>query len=244
MADPFTLADAQALLESNNAKLMANSIQVAERFGKPHRYVISDIEAIECSEEFYRLNFESIEYMDNRGRQQQMFRMTRDGFSLLVMGFSGTKAMLWKERYIQAFNMLEAAAMVESIERAETRGRSKTVRVVTTDSYKLHGATEWYHFVNNTDAIYEIMFGGSAGQLRKRWNLPPKANVRDHLSSTQLNIVIQIENAITLELDARKVFHPDDQLKIVEHVARSYRALMDTPIPGLASASFTAEKLA
>lgn len=67
-----------------------------------------DIEGIECSEEFYRLNFEPIEYEDSRGRLQPMFRMSRDGFSLLVMGFTGTKAMLWKERYIEAFNMMEA----------------------------------------------------------------------------------------------------------------------------------------
>lgn len=239
--DAFTLSDARALLESNDTMLMADSIRVSERFGKLHRQVVRDIEDIECSQEFYRANFKQLEFVDGRGRSQPMYRMTRDGFSLLVMGFSGPKAMLWKERYILAFNMLEAAELAESIERAETRGRSKTVRVAATDSYKLHGATEWFHYVNNTDAIYEIMFGGSAGQLRKRWNLPPKANVRDYLSSIQLNTVVQIENAITLQLDARKVFHPDDQLKIVEHVARSYKALQDTPIPGLMSASLTAK---
>lgn len=231
----LTLDDARQLLESGSAKVMASSLQVAERFGKLHKNVIRDIEGIECSEEFYRLNFEPIEYTDNRGRLQPMFRMTRDGFSLLVMGFSGTKAMHWKERYIEAFNLLEQAALVDAVERAETRGRSKTVRVAATDSYKQHGATEWFHYVNNTDAIYEIIFGGSAGQLRKLWNLHPKANIRDHLSTSQLNTVIQIENAITLQLDARKIFHPDDQLKIVQHVARAYKALLDAPIPGLAS---------
>lgn len=233
----FSLEEAQGLLISDNSRLLADSLQVAERFGKLHKNVLRDIEGIECSEEFYRLNFEPIEYTDSRGRPQRMFRMTRDGFSLLVMGFTGTKAMLWKERYIQAFNMLEAAALKQQIEYAETRGRSKTVRVAATDSYKEHGATEWYHYVNNTDAIYEVLFGGSAGQLRKRWNLHTKANVRDHLSTSQLNTVIQIENAITLQLEARKVFHPDDQLKIVWHVAKAYKALIEAPMPELAASS-------
>jgi Rha family phage regulatory protein len=229
----LSLVDAENLLHRTKERLLANSVEVAERFGKIHKNVLRSIEGIECSEEFYRLNFEPVNYVDRRGFDQPMFNMTRDGFSLLVMGFTGTKAMLWKERYIQAFNMLEAVAFKQSIELAETRGRSKTVRVAATDAYKEHGATEWFHYVNNTDAIYEIMFGGNAAQLRKRWNLPNAANVRDRLSASQLNAVIQIEGAVTLQLDERGVFHPDDQLTVIRHVARGYRALIEAPMPDL-----------
>lgn len=35
------------------------------------------------------------------------YLMTRDGFSLLVMGFTGQKALEWKLRYIEAFNEME-----------------------------------------------------------------------------------------------------------------------------------------
>lgn len=129
-------------------------MDVAERFRKQHKNVLRTIEGIECSQEFYRLNFEPLTYRDRRDLEQPMFRMTRDGFALLVMGFTGKQAMLWKERYIQAFNLMEAELTRLKIEHAETRGRSKTVRVAATDSYKLHGATEWFHYVNNTDAIY------------------------------------------------------------------------------------------
>lgn len=235
--DKFTLTEARALLEGDGTKLMANSLRVAEQFGKFHRDVIRDIDKLDCSVEFFRLNFVEKTYIDKRGLQEPMFNMTRDGFSLLVMGFTGGKAMLWKERYIQAFNMLEAAAHAASIKHAETRGRSKRVRVAATDSYKLHGATEWYHYVNNTDAIYEIVFGASAVQLRKRWGLAKKANIRDHLNPTQLDTIIQIENAVTLQLDARKIINPDDQLIVVEHVARAYKALMEDIIPGIQSAA-------
>ncbi|MER8380948.1 Rha family transcriptional regulator [Mesorhizobium sp. M1399] len=160
--------------------------------------------------------------------------MTRDGFSLLVMAFTGPKAMFWKERYIQAFNMMEAELLRRSIEHAETRGRNKTIRVTATDSYKEHGATEWFHYTNNTDMIYQVMFGGTAAQLRAKWNLPPKCNVRDHLSTEQLNMIIQIEGAITLQLESRKVANPDDQVVVVRHVASSYKTLIDAPIPALA----------
>src|SRR6476619_2637085 len=92
--------------------------------------------------------------------------LTRDGFTMLVMGFTGPKAAFWRERYIQAFNLMEAELRKKAIIHAEARGRSKTIRVAATDSYKDHGATEWFHYTNNTDAIYGIVYGGTAAQLR------------------------------------------------------------------------------
>ena len=44
------------------------------------------------------------EYADKYGRMQKEYLMTRDGFSLLVMGFTGSKALEWKLKYIEAFN--------------------------------------------------------------------------------------------------------------------------------------------
>lgn len=35
------------------------------------------------------------------------YSMTRDGFSLLVMGFTGKSALEWKLKYIDAFNKME-----------------------------------------------------------------------------------------------------------------------------------------
>jgi len=54
-----------------------------------------------------------------------MFDLTRDGFSMLVMGFTGAEAMQWKVRYIAAFNALEAAvkkSLVQRLEQAEALG--------------------------------------------------------------------------------------------------------------------------
>lgn len=48
------------------------------------------------------------EYADKYGRMQKEYLMTRDGFSLLVMGFTGNKALEWKLKYIEAFNHMEA----------------------------------------------------------------------------------------------------------------------------------------
>jgi Rha family phage regulatory protein len=208
-----------------------SSLDVAHHFEKLHHNVLRSIEAIECSKEFRALNFEASSYSSVQNKQIPIYRLTRDGFTMLVMGFTGSKAAYWRERYIQAFNMMEAELLKRHIIHAETRGRSKTIRVVTTDSYKEHGATEWFHYSNNTDAIYEIVHGGTAAQLRRKWGLPRKANVRDHLTTDQLNTIIQIEGAITLQLEARKITNPADQLRVVRHVALSYRNLIEATLP-------------
>jgi Rha family phage regulatory protein len=227
----LTMFDARSLLEFSEDKLYVSSLDVADHFEKLHHNVLRAIEALECSAEFRAINFEGSSYKTVQNRQIPMYRMTRDGFAMLVMGFTGPKAAFWRERYIQAFNLMEAELRKQAILKAETRGRSKTIRVAATDSYKEHGATEWFHYTNNTDAIYEIVFGGTAAQLRKKWAMPVKANVRDHLTVEQLNTVIQIESAITLQLEARRITNPADQLRVVRHVALSYRNLIEASLP-------------
>jgi hypothetical protein len=74
------------------------------------------------------------------------------------------------------------------------------------------------------------MFGGTAAQLRRTWGLPPKANIRDHLTTDRLDTIIQIESAITIQLEARRITTPADQLRVVRHVALGYRAMIDAPL--------------
>lgn len=89
-----------------------NSLFVAKFFEKEHKNVLRDISQITdpksgLSEEFSRLNFEPSKYTDERGKKQPCFEMTRDGFTLLAMGYTGAKAMKFKELYIRRFNEME-----------------------------------------------------------------------------------------------------------------------------------------
>jgi Rha family phage regulatory protein len=229
----LTLGEAKELVSGSDGRLTVSSLEVASRFNQTHEQVLLSIERLDCSPDFYRRNFELDTYYDKRFLEQPLYRISKDGFFMLVLGFTSRQAVLLKERYIQAFNLLEADLVRARIELAEVRGRSKVVRVSATDSYKQHGATAWFHYVNNTDAIYEIMFGGNAQQLRRRWGLHPSANLRDHLPVEQLNHVIQIENMISLQLESRKVFNADQQLAVVRHVTTSYKQSLDAPIVGV-----------
>lgn len=84
------------------------SLVVAEVFGKEHKLVLRAIRQLDCSPEFNGCNFAPVEYMDEKGEMRPMYRMTRDGFTFLCMGFTGKEAARWKEAYIAAFNRMEA----------------------------------------------------------------------------------------------------------------------------------------
>lgn len=75
---------------------VVTSLDVAETFGKEHKRVLQDIRELDCSEEFNGHNFVPIFYKDSMNRDKPMYYMTRDGFTLLVMGYTGEKAMRFK----------------------------------------------------------------------------------------------------------------------------------------------------
>jgi phage antirepressor YoqD-like protein len=55
------------------------------------------------------LNFKQTPYVDpSTGQTYRAFDMSRDGFALLAMGFTGAKALKFKIAYIEAFNTMEA----------------------------------------------------------------------------------------------------------------------------------------
>jgi Rha family phage regulatory protein len=93
-----------------SANLRTTSRLVADKFGKRHDNVLRDIEKLtdEVPDGFAALNFEASTYLDSTGRTLPMVELTRDGFTLLAMGFTGKPAMEWKVRFIEAFNLMEA----------------------------------------------------------------------------------------------------------------------------------------
>ena len=91
-----------------NDQAMTSSLLVAKEFGKAHAKVMRDIENLNCSDEFRLANFGDSSFKNEQGREFPMVTMTKDGFSFLVMGYTGKKAARFKEAYINAFNKMES----------------------------------------------------------------------------------------------------------------------------------------
>lgn len=100
------------LVVINEGKPTTTSLKVASYFEKRHDNVIRDIrEKIlpYVSEQFGLLNFELSSYTNEQNKEQPMYILTRDGFTMVAMGYTGVKAMKFKEDYITAFNRMEEA---------------------------------------------------------------------------------------------------------------------------------------
>lgn len=100
--DPTTL-----LVLLDCGEVWTTSLLIEEKFGKRHADVLRAVEKLDCSTEFTERNFALSEYTDSTGRALPMYRVSRDGFSFLGMGFTGRAAAAWKERFIGAFNSME-----------------------------------------------------------------------------------------------------------------------------------------
>lgn len=95
-----------SLVKIENETIVTSSRSVAEHFEKEHKTVLRSIHEILAAQNraarfFYETTYE------NRGKQYPMYLMNRDGFLLLVMGFTGKAALEWKMKYIDAFNAME-----------------------------------------------------------------------------------------------------------------------------------------
>lgn len=97
------------LVHQSGNRLIVTSLEISNHFGKRHDHVLRDIRNLECSEKFRCLNFGESSYNNGQNKAQPMYEITRDGFTFLCMGFTGQQAAVWKERYIEAFNQMEAA---------------------------------------------------------------------------------------------------------------------------------------
>ena len=93
----------------HDGQAVTNSVKVAEKFGKEHKHVLESIRKLMTAENSAVLQmFEESTYINEQNKTQPMYLMNRDGFTLLAMGFTGTKAMEFKIDYINAFNKMES----------------------------------------------------------------------------------------------------------------------------------------
>lgn len=100
--------DFREMVQAKNGEVVTTSRKVAEYFGKRHGDVLRKIEQVkaDCSNEFSQRNFASADYIDEQGKLRPMYSLTKDGWIMVVMGFTGKAAAAIKESYISAFNWM------------------------------------------------------------------------------------------------------------------------------------------
>ena len=106
------------------SKIFTTSLQIAEVFEKRHADILRIIDGMPF-DDFTGRNFALSEYVDSTGRKLPMYKITKDGFALLVMGFTGERAYKWKIEYIKAFNLMQEELLKRSRRKSESGQRAK-----------------------------------------------------------------------------------------------------------------------
>lgn len=164
-----------------------DSLFVAELFEKNHKEVLRDIRKITdpssgLSEEFRQRNFAPSSYRNQQNKKQPCYCLTRDGFTMLVMGYTGQKAMQFKELYIKRFNEMEK--MIKSLVMAR-----QEFPLLTENIKLLHDNPKPYHFSNECDMLNRIVLGMSAKQFRLANGIEKGKSIRPYLTKEQIDML-------------------------------------------------------
>lgn len=171
------------------------SLDIAETFEKRHDHVLRDVEKLKKDIPNFGEMFFETTIPDAYGRNQKVFLMNRDGFTLLVMGYTGEKAMKFKLSYIKQFNAMEQAL----IGKIKEREKGIAVRQALTKAIQQSNENERMHghaYSTYTDIVYKVIFGKSAKQLREEYGITKKDNLRDYFSAEELSKVQSVEMVV------------------------------------------------
>lgn len=168
-----------------------DSLFVAKFFGKSHNHVVRDIEKLLAtdsglSKEFNVSNFGRINYKDSRGRTQKAYALTRDGFTILTMGYTGAKAMHFKELYIRRFNEMEGFIRTLVTTRKEFPLLTENIKL-------LHENPKPYHFSNECDMINKLVTGMTAKKFREAHGVSKGESIRPYLTDEQLELMEKLQ---------------------------------------------------
>ena len=100
------------LIEIKNDIAFADSLQIADHFGKRHNDTINIIEKLMRSDKKINENLVLSFYIDSMNRKKKRYLLNRDAFTFVVQKFQGKKAHEWQWKYIEAFKKMNLIASI------------------------------------------------------------------------------------------------------------------------------------
>lgn len=176
-----------SLVTEIKGRPITTSRKIAKTFGKEHYNVLRDIEGLDCSSEFNALNYELVDYKDGKGEKRPEYRMSKDGFTFLVMGYRGKRAARFKEAYINRFNEMEA--FIKSLQTAKLEFPAFTAAIM-----EAHEEPKHYHFSNEINMINRIVLGMTASKFKVANGIDKKEkSIRPFLKLEQITMIEELQ---------------------------------------------------
>lgn len=192
-------------VELKDGRAVTTSLKIAAVFGKPHKDVLKAIRELECPEEFSGRNFSPAEYSDAQGKPRPMYFVTRDGFTLLAMGFTGAKAMQFKVAYIEAFNAMEQTIKESSPAKLPTP-EVLMATLCTEMERRIKAEAERDEYRRNLQRI-ALASGLDYGAISETTGLPKDIVIPTYCRSSKREHAPQSARFIQLILPLREIIH-------------------------------------
>lgn len=189
---------------NNDGQPVASSRDIAEHFGKEHRNVLRDVDDLKKDLLNFEQMFFDVEIPDSYGRKQRAYLMNRDGFSLLVMGFTGKSALEWKIKYIEAFNKMEQQLRSKPLTPAEQL--LENAKIMVEHERRISLVEKKYDCIGNS--IYELSKPTPSGDT---WQSDTLHQIRQLCAENNLNyqqfitdLYKELEESAGVNLETRR----------------------------------------
>jgi len=189
---------------------------VSELFKKEHAKVIRSIKDLidqlgDDAKSGAIYFCEELQYKDTQNRNQIEYRMNEQFFLLLVMGFTGEKALRVKTAFIREFYRMRS----ELLARSETRRIGKAARLSITDAISGHVSPEGnfkkFAYGNYTKLVYKRVLGTDVKKAKEARRVPEGGNLRDYLTTDELDNVQELESKIAGFIEVSDTAGKDDK---------------------------------
>lgn len=182
---------------------VVSSRKVAEVFGRRHDNIMltikNAIDDTDFAPDFSGANFIESTFKD-RGKKYPEYLLTRDGFSFIVMGFTGKKAAKFKIAYIQQFNEMET--FIKTLVAAKLEFPEFTNAILSA-----HEEPKHYHFTNEINMINKIVLGMSTKEFKEVNALGDVSSIRPYLSIQQIGAIEKLQKFDTGLILTEDDFH-------------------------------------
>jgi len=194
------MLDVQKSIKVKNGKPLVSSRDIAKVFGRKHKTVLNSIENASeyLDEEFRRHNIMPTHYKDSQKKQQPEYLLTRAGFSVVALGFTGKKAIKFRQQYVEAFEAMESFIKERMQSKMEYPAMTAAIQAN-------HEEPKPYHFSNEADLINRIALGMTAKQIKIHRNIQDN-RTRDHLTPEEISRIHKLQQYNTILLEQHQDF--------------------------------------
>lgn len=217
MKELIPIDDCGMFVSKKDEEVRVSSRYIAKLFNKEHKTVIRAIDNIVksngLSNEFTKHNFVPSAYKSKDGRMCKEYCLTRDGFVMVTMGFTGEKAMKFKEWYINKFNEMEKQLTTLITTRLECPDLTDALKRLETENPFIYS--------NEFDMINKMVLGMSTRDFRNIHEIKKGESIRPYLTKQQIELIQKLQKYDSVLVDVLPTYDERKKalLKFYESIA-------------------------